>query len=95
MVALPQLVYQQGLLPQCEVPIVAAPLLNAFPAVANHLGRNVGKKPINSPPVLGNHHGSGADLANGRIVFVWRAGMIGTICTRGSFQFSSSRKMLF
>ena len=56
MVALPQLIDKERSFPEREVSIQAAPFTYPFPAVTDHLGRDMGQEPVNGLPVIRDTH---------------------------------------
>ena len=55
-VALPELIDKDRFFPEGEVAIQAAPLTHAFPAVTDHLGRDMGKQPVYSLAIVRDAH---------------------------------------
>ncbi|OUN87586.1 hypothetical protein B5G00_18535 [Blautia sp. An46] len=62
-VALPELIDKDRFFPEGEVAIQAAPLTHAFPAVTDHLGRDMGKQPVYSLAIVRDAHVSAGGFA--------------------------------
>ena len=56
MVALPQLIDKERSFPERGVAIQAVPFAHAFPAVTDHLGRDMGQKSVYRPVVVRDAH---------------------------------------
>lgn len=56
MVALPQLIDKERFFPEREVSIQAVPFAHPFPAVTDHLGRDMGQQPVDRSAVVRDAH---------------------------------------